>query len=502
MVKLENLSISNSNILQFSPLSSLISLSELTISGGSLTDTLFNNFLASIESLPKLTSLNISGNSITDLSPLSGFSQLTTLDASENPLANNDITPVQSLINLNSLTVDNICQAGIMDLGVLTLLPKLASLSVSGNNITDLNVIASLLQLTSLNLGTNPIGNEKFKLLSSLINLTDFSITNSQQLSDISFLSQLTKLTTLNLGGNERLVNIDPLSSLASLASLTLSDCIGVASPKALTSITELRQLNLFNTSGANTQDWRDFIARQTQLNELTMNNVALENIDFIKNLTNLVILGMSTCNISDISPLENLAKLEILEIGTNSISDISSLSKLDKLKHIIISECLLTSLSDLQELKNLRQLNVEYNFLTDFSEISSFPYIVNFMMAWNFYYQQPSQLAFSALPINIDYNMEQAVSVELYATLDGISYESSPYSIHNLELSVITCSNTNIAYQIGKTTSSDNKSIEAILKGADLGTTSSAIFFQPTTGVSANMTLNNGSTEILVTVS
>lgn len=95
--------------------------------------------LTPLQSLTKLESLSLSGNIISDLSPLAPLENLTSLSVIQAALT--DITPVEHLKNLTSVTF---YYNGISDVTPLTKLPKLEYITLDYNYISDISPFTQL----------------------------------------------------------------------------------------------------------------------------------------------------------------------------------------------------------------------------------------------------------------------------------------------------------------------------------------------------------------------
>ena len=99
-LNLETLTIqAQTAISDYSPLSSLSSLTSLEISNSDLTDISF------LSTLTNLQHLILSGNAITDISALSGLTSLISLDLRNNQIT--DVNPLLALTNLEQLWIDD-----------------------------------------------------------------------------------------------------------------------------------------------------------------------------------------------------------------------------------------------------------------------------------------------------------------------------------------------------------------------------------------------------------
>ena len=108
----------------------------------------------------------------------------------------------------------------ISDISPLASLSNLTKLNLGGNEISDISPLASLTNLGALDLVNNQIS--EVSPLASLSNLASLNL-RGNQISDISPLASLSNLTKLNLGGNQ-ISDISPLASLPNLTELDLRE--------------------------------------------------------------------------------------------------------------------------------------------------------------------------------------------------------------------------------------------------------------------------------------
>ncbi len=158
-----------------------------------LSDRSLQTLPPQIAELSTLRVLSLRGTKISDLSPISGLSELTELEAGAYDKRRTDIGPLSYLINLRRLHVD---YASADDLSALASLVKLRSLSLSR---------------ASLKRPVNLAG------LQNLIELSKLSLTEIRNLDDISPLAALMKLTELDLSYSY-VSDLRPLRGLSRLA--------------------------------------------------------------------------------------------------------------------------------------------------------------------------------------------------------------------------------------------------------------------------------------------
>ena len=166
---------------------------------------------------------------------------------------------------------------------------------INSNSVSDLSVLAGLINLTRLNLGDNTISD--ISALSGLTNLIDMDLWGNT-ISDISALSGLTNLTELKIGFNT-ISDISALSGLTNLTELWLY-FNRISDLSALAGLTNLTRLNL----GDNTISDISALSGLTNLINLNLDHNKIVDISALSGLTNLAELWLDANNISDLSPL------------------------------------------------------------------------------------------------------------------------------------------------------------------------------------------------------
>ena len=205
---------------------------------------------------------------------------------------------------------------------------SLKQLYISFNEIIEFEVPAQLLELTTLDIRSNPINDLSYlsffrELKYFYCDINELSNTqlfeNQNQLNllglgikqnpDLSFFKNFRNLNTLDLRGNN-LTDIKFLSAIKTLSTLYLNN----------NQIIEANSL-----------------ANLSLLTRLYLNNNQIKDISFLEKLKNLQILNLSNNKINDISILGKLTKLQTLNISSNQISDLTPLRYLIKDKRLEI---------------------------------------------------------------------------------------------------------------------------------------------------------------------
>ena len=171
LTNLNSLVLAGNHLTDYGSLSGMTSVSNLWLLGNSITNAsvlaglgwlnylnLDGNNLDTVSpllSLANLTGLSLSQNPITDYTNLASFSGLTSLrleHMSNSANCVNDISFLQGLTHLRSLSLD---QSRIYDLGAVAALTNLQDLYLRRNHLTDVSVLTNLPQLLNLDISLN-----------------------------------------------------------------------------------------------------------------------------------------------------------------------------------------------------------------------------------------------------------------------------------------------------------------------------------------------------------
>ena len=223
-------------------------------------------------------------------------------------------------------------------------LPHLSSLLLNSISLEGAEVehIASLVNLTRLELRRNQIGDAGAKQLASLVNLTELDLT-SYKIEDegVKYLTNLVNLTTLRLhSGRIGTEGAKHLASLVNLTSLDLrGDQIGAKGAKYLTNLVNLTTLRLrtgrIGTEGAK------HLASLVNLTSLDLqgNQIGDAGAKYLMNLVNLIELDLGSNQIRAkgakyLANLVNLTSLHLLDnqIGTEGTKHLANLVNLTSL--------------------------------------------------------------------------------------------------------------------------------------------------------------------------
>ncbi|MAN99242.1 leucine-rich repeat domain-containing protein [uncultured Roseovarius sp.] len=279
------------------------------------------------------------------------------------------LAPLATLSHLNSLSL-----AGnqISDVSPLAGLTALQFLDLSNNRIENVAALATLVNLTSLNLGGNAIGD--LRPISSLPLLQQLSLPGNVP-DTIAPLQFLTQLTELNLARNE--LTSDDIGVLIGLSQLTLLDL----SNNEIDDFSALANFGSeveFKLSGnpASTGGPTDFITFCVQLrDEPTQTGATIRAM--------IEVTGQSTCSgaatalnssnaltitgktLSELGPLATLSHLTSLNLADNTITDVSALAALTQIITLDLSNNAITDVRPLAALERLTTLSMAGNPVT-----------------------------------------------------------------------------------------------------------------------------------------
>ncbi|MED0876278.1 leucine-rich repeat domain-containing protein [Bacillus mobilis] len=145
-----------------------------------------------------------------------------------------------------------------------------------------------------------------------------------------------------------------------------------------------------------------------TNLENLTLEEVKLENIKFISGLRQLKSLSITYGELEDIGPLAELENIEFLTLRNNKISDVSPLSQMKKIKMLDLNSNYIkdikplftvtslrtltvannqisnANLTGIEQLKNIKKLSLSNNGLTNIEHITSMKKLVELDLAKN----------------------------------------------------------------------------------------------------------------------
>ncbi len=193
-------------------------------------------------------------------------------------------------------------------------------------------------------------GNITYAELSNARGSIDLS---SSDITNINGLQNLTNITSLDLSNNS-IENITPLERLSNLKTLDLSHN-SIKSIYILPS--SLKELDISH----NNIGTLNGLKLLSNLETLKASNNAIFDISAIKNLKNLKYLNLAGNTLQGLNGLEHCTKLVHLDLSSNGTKNITALSNMKRLKFLDLSY---NSIKDVSPLPDIlyHSLNLKYN--------------------------------------------------------------------------------------------------------------------------------------------
>ena len=451
MHELRSLSLYSNNITDVIPLLGCKELTSLNLGQNPLVDPSSLCALTNLEALwmadsalsnsswlacmPALHHLDLGNNNISDTSSLLPLWQLESLSLAFNSLT--DLTALSSLTNLTYLNLNgalNASPSGIVvrDLSVVQPLSRLTVLSASRNQLTNLDVLAGLASLQTVDVRTNLLDlNDHSHATSIIRSLTNrfVNVLYDPQDQPPSFafapwpptlslysswaiptgtVSSLTfylsddvtrpgalqvRATSLDPGviddssisvvatNNIRTLTLMPVNIPGSVfLTITVTDRVGLGTNFTIRVDALAPEKVMFIDRNLD-KAVRDVVAPQgADLTSVDLQNLTflyapaagISNLSGLEWATNLTYLDLRGNNLSDISPIGNLTNLLFLRFHGDNAVDVSPLTGLSALKFLDISGNPATSLQVLSLLTNLSTLYLAQNSLTNISFLTN----------------------------------------------------------------------------------------------------------------------------------
>lgn len=383
-IDIKSLGITTVGLQDASNIRELTTLESLNLAYNSITNIDF------VRDLKELTSLKLQSNNISDFLCISELDKLNTLYLKGNPNidGNRDNYTGEDLEKLNKIGKILVNGGTItLDVDKIGLFNNYKSLDLSGQNLTNIEMLEGMNQLVSLNLNNNKLTftEEKDKnILKSLINLKDLDISQNY-IEDISFLNSFKNLTRLSIwGDNNSKINLKQIEDIISNVALvpsnvqfqTLNNCDKQKITKIYlnnaTDVNELPQLSNFEfldtiiiTNSPSIKNWGNILqAKNLKTINLSYCNMTGKMVDFssLESITDIK-LDNNFLSTTDISVLKNLNNRVInIDLTNNSIIDANILINLHPSSIIKLTNNVNLSPESKQALTNHFGNNVTYN--------------------------------------------------------------------------------------------------------------------------------------------
>lgn len=210
---------------------------------------------------------------------------------------------------------------------------SITDLDLSVRDIHDLSGMESFTAVKTLNLSENAI--TTIDQLQYCINIESLNVSNNNIGNNNTAIEKMPKLTDLYLA-NTRMTNINSIETLIDYwtskkkFTLTTLDISGNGFTnndiKRISEITSLIQLNISNNKLDNIDTFEPL---KSKISVLNVSQNQIQDISVLLKFTNLTSLNLSNNKIEDISPVSGIGTITDLRFTGNKVKDISSLSSL-----------------------------------------------------------------------------------------------------------------------------------------------------------------------------
>lgn len=280
--------------------------------------------LEGIQYCTDLTTLLLDNNQIVDISPLASLINLTTLSLADNPVS--DISALAELPNLTTLTLDS-HQTFEYSTPIDPISSSFGDTTAVLDSPSVIDFPDPALEVAIRNAIGKTVGDIYDSDLMGL-EVLDASMWGIRTLEGIQHCVDLAELVLWGSGSEgsglfpNEIVDISPLAGLTKLNILNLRDN-QIVDISALAGLTNLSELNLRENQIVDISA----LAGLTNLSELNLRENQIVDIRALSGLANLATLILSGNQIIDIEPLSGLTNLETLFLDSNWIVAISALA-------------------------------------------------------------------------------------------------------------------------------------------------------------------------------
>ncbi|HDR8220857.1 TPA: leucine-rich repeat domain-containing protein, partial [Bacillus cereus] len=128
------------------------------------------------------------------------------------------------------------------------------------------------------------------------------------------------------------------------------------------------------------------FISKLRQLKSVSITYSELENIEPLAELENIESLSLRNNKISNLSPLSQMKKIKILDLSSNAIKDITPLFTVTSLRDLALANNQISNanLAGIEQLKKVKNLSLSNNGLTNIEHITPMKKLVELDLSKN----------------------------------------------------------------------------------------------------------------------
>ena len=304
---------------------------------------------------------------LTTLDDLHYFTGLTSLTA--HGLPEMDYSALLSMPGLTYLDLSG-CTITTETLSQIAACPKLETLNLSGCGLSNLNPLAPMTTLKTLDLSDNSIS--AIGMLTGLTELESLNLSKNA-LTVLPDMAHWSRLLKLDLSYNA-LTTIASLYVCVSLQELNISH-------NRLTGINAVGSLVLLTKLDASNNQVQDVgsLRTLTKLTEFTMRDNKLLSIDFLANIPSITDVDIDYNDVTAVPDFPDDCKLVNFSAAHNFLEDLSGLGGLQNLSYVNADYNNITDISVLADCPNLTQVNVYGTYVRDPSVLGENDVIVNF---------------------------------------------------------------------------------------------------------------------------
>ena len=275
-----------------------------------------------------------------------------------------------SLVNITSLQIRNTA-VSTEDLKMIGALPMLKQLTLSGCGLTTAAGLETATGITHLDLSQNTI--RDLSPLQAMEGLQEVTL-HHNAVNDLTALSNLKNITKLDVSFN-LLTSLTPIFNCTSLTSLSANN----NTVTALAGIEKLTALESFAIA-ANTLADVTPIAACTSIKEVDISSNAIEDISCLSDLTNLEILNFSRNSVVELPAFSKDCALITIDGSHNKLESLKALKGLENLNNVYMDyNEEISSIAPLTSCNCIIQVKVYGTKVKDVSALLEMDVIVEF---------------------------------------------------------------------------------------------------------------------------
>ena len=354
--KFKRLKLENTDLLDVTGLSEVPNLLSLSLSNCNISGD-----IAALGSLKNLNNLYIRGSNINDGSFLNDLNNLSMFSITDSKVLNLKGFGSKGVYGIY-LTGTNVDNPGFLE-GVKN---NVEWIDISKSNITDISFLKDCKNLRGF-IASEMEQNPDLTPLKDVPGIDTFKISGVED-SDLAVLRDKEKLQTVTITNSENLTDVSFLSGKKDMVKLEISSS-GVRDISAVGDCISLKELTLNNSEITDISSFGNF----SSLSSLSMEGNPVSDISALKGCKKLNELVLKGTQVEDISALSELNVKNSLDLSESNVTDISPLEKYNKITSLKLNK---TRINSVQPLKNtdITTLEIKFNNIPNlFEELKVF---------------------------------------------------------------------------------------------------------------------------------